>query len=74
MTRLHHLAASAWVVATTPYRAIRSWWEPIPPEGQVAVVGLALLGVGLQAGVVGLAVPGLILTAIGMGFNLRRGP
>lgn len=70
---LRRLASSARVAATAPYRAIRSWWEPIPPEGQVAVVGLALLGVGLQAGMIGLAVPGLILTAIGMGLNLRRG-
>lgn len=73
MTRLRRAATRLWATVTVPARAIRSWWEPIPDEGQVAVIGLILLGVGLQAGVIGLAIPGLVLTSIGMGFNLRRG-
>lgn len=73
MTRLRRFRSTAWRAMTAPGRAVRSWWEPIPAEGQVAFIGLVLLGLGLQFAVIGLAAPGVILTAIGMGFNLRRG-
>lgn len=74
MSRIRRIRSNVWGAATAPGRAIRSWWEPIPAEGQVAFIGLVLLGVGLQAGVIGLAVPGAILTSIGMGLNFRRRP
>lgn len=61
-------SAAAW-----PFGAARRWWDGFDSaEGQVATLGLVLLGVGLQWSLIGLAVPGAILTAIGMGFNLRR--
>jgi hypothetical protein len=73
MNRLRRIRSKLWSAVTAPGRAAWSWWEPIPAEGKVAFIGLVLLGVGLQAALIGLAVPGLILTSIGMGFNLRRG-
>lgn len=73
MNRLRRLRTATWDVVTAPYRQLRAWWEPIPPEGQVTFIGLVLVGVGLQAGLISLIVPGAILTAIGMGLNLRRG-
>lgn len=57
----------------SPFRWLWDWWSGIPDEGQVALVGMLLLGGGaalvwLPAGLIA---SGLTMTAISMGFNLH---
>lgn len=59
---------------TAPFRAFIAWQAEIPDEGRVAVVGLLVLGAGLALAwpPAGLIVPGVVLAAVGLGFNLRH--
>lgn len=76
MSRLRRAVSALARAARWPFRWLREWWAGFDsPQGQVAVVGL--LGMGIGVGVLfglgwGLLVPSAILTAIGMGFDLRR--
>jgi hypothetical protein len=75
VTRIRAGAARIRSAIAAPFGAARRWWDGFDSaEGQVATAGLVLLAGGLSLVWIpaALIVPGLVLVAIGMGFDLRR--
>lgn len=75
MIRLRRIAGRLWSPVPVVGRTLSAVLVPESSEEAVVEVGLVLLAAGfVAAGLVplALAVPGALLVAIGLGFNLRR--
>jgi hypothetical protein len=82
MTRLRHararLVSRAGAIAAAigrPLRTVAAWWSSLDATERVMYRGLVLLAAGLALVWVpaALIVTGAVLTAVSLGFTLRRG-